>query len=334
MEKDLLETLDPIARQIARNYLIIRQTKLQSIEVDDDIFYTLVLDFFEFNVSDIDIEYSDLTKVMNNAFGYFYTKGIEAAINKHFNLSSELIYEQDEMIQLSKPNLPDSIDLYINYLALLEMSNSLNDYITINKDAFEKQAYFVNDLCEKVLLIAFQLGVELTTQIAIKSSDFGVDRKENAPFKVNLVHDTHDMSEIFCPFCNHAVYIAPKEKEFRDLSKINNCQHVSLQYFQQRDKEFLIGSGMRQALSEVAMDFLSSKSPQYVMALHNIFDDKAYSIDDLLLDLYVSRKISEEDENQFLSMLSEVIPNYTIRVSDCKINGQVIVNYFLEEKSF
>ena len=331
---DLLDSLDQIARKIARKHSIIEQNKLQAIEIDIDDFYSLITEFKDFNLSDTDIEYQNIAKVMENAFSYFYIKGIEAAINKHFSLSSELIYDQMEMIQLNKPNFPDSIDMYINYIALIEISIILNKYIIENKEQFEQEAYYVEDLCEQTLLIAFNLGGELATLIPLKRLDFGLERENNSSIKVDVVDETYDMSIIYCPFCHHHVYTAPKEKEFRDLSRINNCMHISAQYFQGKDKAFIMSDGMRQILNQTANDFLSGKSNDYMFKLHDFLLKPEYTTDDLLMDIYVNRKISKEEEIEFLSIMSEIASNYEIKVSDCKINGEVVVNYFLKEKIF
>lgn len=332
METDVLSKLNSIALKIAVKNSILDQTKMQVIAVSEDIFYPLVSKFFEYNLSDIDIEFEDLKEVLNRAFPYFYDKGIEAAVNQHFELDAELEYDQDDLIELCEPDFPASITLYINNIALLEISNALYKYIIDNKAEFDEQGYIVNDICERILLIASKLGVELTTLISLKRNDFGLTVKIDNSLKTDCLSESSDMSEIHCPFCNHLVYAAPKEKEFRNLARINNCPHVSIQYFQNIDKHFSMGDNTKEILSTAASDFLTSKGDGFMKSLNNFLVKPEYSVDDFLFDLYVNKKISEEDELEFLNLFAELSPNYDLRVSVCIINEKVVVNYFMKEK--
>ena len=57
------------------------------------------------------------------------------------------------------------------------------------------------------------------------------------------------------------------------------------------------------------------------------------SIDDFLMDLYFTKKISEYDELLFLNILSEISANYDLKVSVCEINNNKIINYFMAERN-
>lgn len=332
MEKDILDKLESIARNIASEYSIVDQSKLKIIPVYENLFYPLISEFFEFNLIDPDIKFEDLKEVLNRAFAYFYNKGIEAAIIQHFELNTELEYDQDDLIELCEPDFPSSITLYINPIALLEISNALYKFVIDNKAEFDEQGYIENDICETILLIASKLGVELATLVPLKRNDFGLSVKIDNSLKTDCLIESSDMSEIYCPFCHHLVYAAPKEKEFRNLARVSNCLHVSIQYFQSIDKTFSMGETTKEILLKALDNFLSSKGDEFIKSLNNFLIKSEYNLDDFLLDLYVKKKISQEDELEFLSRFAELSPIYYLRVSDCIINEKVVVHYFMKEK--
>ncbi len=200
METDILEELKVRARGLAIRYSIAEQPKLQKTDVDTDVFYSLISEFFDYNLSEFDIGFKDLGEIIKRAFSYFYDKGIESAINKHFNIDAELEYNQDDMLRLNEPDFPSSVTVYINHVALLQISDSLFKYIIDNKAKFDAEGYTVNDLCETILLIASELGVELATLIPLISNDFGIQKKINNSLKVETVNETSDMYEIIAPF--------------------------------------------------------------------------------------------------------------------------------------
>lgn len=137
------------------------------------------------------------------------------------------------------------------------------------------------------------------------------------------------MHTIVCPFCNHCVYNEPKNTDYRHLAKINNCQHIFLQFFEGKDSEFLMGESFREIISTAANEFLSIKGNEFILSLNNFLEKPEYSIDDFLSDLYFTKKISESDELVFLNILSEISANYDLKVSVCEINLNKIINYFM-----
>ncbi len=332
MKKDIFDSIELIARKIGEKYSILNQNKLQNIEIDEADAYPLISEFFENNLSDLEVEFKDLKELMNKAFAYFYDKGIETAIKTHFNFPVNLNYSQDDLITLEEPDFPQSVTLYINHIALLEISNSLYDFVISHKKEFDDEGYIVNDLTERILLIAFQFGAELATQIVLKSSDFDIAKPINSSLKVDALISRFDMHTIVCPFCNHSIYNEPKDKDYSHLAKINNCQHISLQFFEGKDSEFLMGENFRETISEAANDFLSIKGDQFIMSLNNFLEKPEYGIYDFLMDLYFTKKISETDELVFLNILSEIAANYDLKASVCEINHNKIINYFMAER--
>lgn len=329
MKKDILDSIEVIARNIGEKYSILNQIKLQAIEMDETVVYPLISEFFEYNLSELNVEFEELKELMNSAFAYFYDKGIETAIKTHFNLPVDLVYSQDDLISLEEPDFPQSITLYINNIALLEISNSLYDFVINHKKEFNEEGYIINDITERILLIAFQFGAELATQIVLKSRDFDIVKPINSSLKIDALISSFDMHTIVCPFCHHSVYNEPKNTDYRHLAKINNCQHISLQFFEGKDSEFLMGENFREIISTAANEFLSIKGNEFILSLNNFLEKPEYSIDDFLSDLYFTKKISESDELVFLNILSEISANYDLKVSVCEINLNKIINYFM-----
>jgi len=332
MKKDILDNVEVIARKIGEKYFILNQNKLQNIEIDDADANPLISEFFENNLSDLEVEFEDLKEVMNRAFAYFYDRGIETAIKTHFNLPVDLVYNQDDLISLVEPAFPESVKLYINNVALLEISKSLYDFVISHKKEFDDEGYIINEITERILLTAFQLGAELATQIVLKSRDFDIAKPINSSLKVDALISSSDMHTIECPFCNHSVYKEPKDKDCRHLAKINNCQHIFLQFFEGKDSEFLMGESFRETISEAADNFLSIKGDEFTMSLNNFLVKPEYRIDDFLMDLYFTKKINETDELLFLNILGEILANYDLKVSVCEINQNKIIIYFMAER--
>lgn len=333
MKNDIIDSIEEIAKKIAEKYFILNQNKLQNIEIDEADTYPLISEFFEYNLSDVEIKFKDLKELMNKAFAYFYDKGIEAAIKTHFNLPVDLVYRQDDLILLEDPDFPQSVTLYINGIALLEISNSLCDFVINHKKEFDEEGDTVKEITERILLIAFQLGAALATQIVLKSTDFDIAETTNSNLKIDALISGSDMYTIACPFCNHWVYNEPKDKDLRHLAKIKNCPHIYLQFFEGKDSSFAMGDTFRETISEAADDFLSIKGDKFIMSLNNFFEKSEYGLDDFLSDLYVTKKISESDELLFLNILSEIASTYNLRVSACEINHNKIITYFMAEKS-
>lgn len=333
MKEDILEHLETIARQIAKKHGMIDGLVLQKIEVDEDIFYPLISEFFENNLLDIDIEIEDLKELLNRAFPYFYDLGVLAAIQSHFKVESDLSYSQEDMLQLNEADLPENIKLNINNIALKEIFDGMYQYVIENKTKFE-QEYTVYDVSEKMLLTAFRYGVELARLSILNSQAFGIKTPYNSNLKTNTLVDTGDMLEIHCPFCHQNIYSYPKENQFQHLAKVKNCPHVSLQYFQDKDKEFQMGENFRSSIGEAINNFFSTKDREFLFKLNDFMIKPEYSLDDFLKDMYVNNKLTMADEQEVLDYLGEEVPNYEIKTSVVKISNNVIVNYFLREKSF
>jgi len=331
MQNDISKTLEILARQIAKKYSIIEVTKLHNIEVSENVFNQIISEFCKFNITSNNVEFESLKGVILRGFSYFYKKGIEAAISKHFMLTSILKYNQNEMLQPFRAGFPYEIMDYINETALFEIQDTLYNYIIINKQKNNSEWDNVAELCKKILLISTKLGVELATLIPLKGKDFGIKIETNVNLKVDVLNESTYMFVINCPFCEHPVYSTVKSTEARHLEKIDNCEHVAIQYFQNQDEYFLMPETTKQSLSEAFNDFILDKDKVFMLSLNNFFERPEYSLNDFLMDIYVNNKISEEDELRFLTLFHELTSNYDLKASKCLVNGNVIVNYFMME---
>ena len=55
MKKDIFDNIEQIARKIAEKYSIVNQIKVQVIVVHEDSAYPLISEFFEYNLSELDV---------------------------------------------------------------------------------------------------------------------------------------------------------------------------------------------------------------------------------------------------------------------------------------
>jgi hypothetical protein len=330
MKNTFINIVETIVRKIAKKHLIIEQTKLHKITIDDELLKSIITVILSAQLKDIENGDIDLRKMLNVSFKFFYLLGIEASIIKHLKLETKLDFENLESFDIYNPQLPYNTLEYVNYSALTEMSDETANFIEQNESKFNN----LQEIIEQVSLIAANLGVELTTQIPIKSSDFGIEKNIDIELKVNTVHDISDMTTIYCPFCSHAIYTCPKDKEYRDLAKINNCSHVAMQYFQHLDKKFTMGENFMGSLSIAINDFLNTKDNSYLKNLNDFIKKAEYNVDDFLKDIYVNEKITEQDELSFLGILADTVPNYELKVNNYVVNGNIVVNYFMKEKNF
>jgi len=165
-----IKSIEAVVRKIAKKHLIIEQTKLHNITIDDELLKSIITVILSAQLKDIENGDIDLKKMLNVSFKFFYLLGIEASIIKHLKLDTKLDFENLESFDIYNPQLPYNTLDYVNYSALTEMSDEIANFIEQKESKYNN----LQEIIEHVSLIAANLGVELTTQIPIKSSDFGI----------------------------------------------------------------------------------------------------------------------------------------------------------------
>ena len=326
---ELNKEIKQLAFTEAEKFKLTNQTKLHEIEVDDEIFYSILPDFIKQNDLDAEINIGDAKELLKRAFPYFHDKGVETALQTHFGGEVAIEYDNDNLVNLIEPDFPTSIRNYINDIALLQISETIYNEL-VNQVESSKTDFL--SAVDAMLYAAFKLGAELINQIHVKNSDFDLSIIDIENERDSYLQKVDDMLELNCPFCDKVVFVVPKDPEYNRLTRFNNCNHIYVQYHEGIDEKFSMQQNTKDQLSQVAQEFIASKGLPMVQRLNLLDGKRDYTVDDFLEDLYVNNIFEKIEEEEYIARYRELCSNYEIKVSVEDVHGENLITYFQSEK--